>query len=68
MRFYYKVNTVLIICILGFFLALFNLSLKESESIFNFLEKKQTGLGFIPPMAFFGLVFYRKKKAPSIPE
>lgn len=68
MRFYYKVNTVLIICFLGIILSIFSYNLKESESMFNFLEKKQTGLGFIPPMAFFGLVFYRKKKGSKIPE
>lgn len=68
MRFWYKFNTVMIIFILGLFLSVFSYNLKESESIFDKLESKQKGLGFIPPIMFFGFLSFRKRKAKSISE
>ena len=62
----YKIQTILLICILGFFLSLLSSNLKEKESVFNFLEHKQTGLGYFPPLLFFGLLRYRKKKSLNL--
>jgi hypothetical protein len=65
-KFEYKMQTVLMICILGFSLFLVGCNLKENESVFDFLEKKQTGLGYIPPLFFFGFIRYRKKESQSL--
>lgn len=43
-------------------------NLKDSESIFDNLESKQKGLGFVPPMLFFGLLSFRKKKSKTFSE
>ena len=58
----YKTKTFVIITIIGLVLAICGLYLKEDESLFNHLEKKQTGLGFIPPLFFAGFLTYRKKQ------